>query len=123
MQRITLQSLCTLFLLTLVGLSNAENLSENAVGIDLRTRAELFINPSNNSTHIPISDLKQDITQKLPNKNTPIYLFCQSGGRSAKGMLILKELGYTNLIDVKTWKRWNTLSTEQRRVRTKSVQE
>lgn len=89
----------------------AFELSEGAIGIDLRTSAELWVNPSVNSTHIPISDLEDSISKKVISKDAPIYLFCQSGGRSAKGNTILKELGYTNVIDVKTWKNWNELNS------------
>ncbi len=91
-------------------------LPADVIGLDVRSAPELLLNPSNDSVHMPISDLSEKALSALPDKNAKIYIFCQSGGRSARGAALLKELGYTQVEDIKTWKAWNALeSTRSKR--------
>jgi phage shock protein E len=40
-----------------------------------------------------------DIKMKS-HKNTPVYIYCRSGRRSAIAVEAMKKLGYTNLTDL-----------------------
>ena len=40
------------------------------------------------------------ISDRLPDKDALIYLYCRSGSRSASGAYELIQMGYTNLHDL-----------------------
>jgi rhodanese-related sulfurtransferase len=85
-------------------------LTGKVIGIDVRTGLELKINASPGAVHIPLMKLQS--SEKLPrDKSKEIYVFCESGGRSAKAQKILKSLGYSKVKDVTDWRTWNKLNT------------
>lgn len=53
-------------------------------------------------------DFKEQSSKKL-NKNKPVYLYCRSGGRSAKAAKIYKEAGFTKVYNlIGGFKSWST---------------
>jgi len=49
--------------------------------------------------------------EALINKEETVYMYCRSGGRSAKAQKKLNALGYTNIYDVKGgFKAWKAAS-------------
>ena len=85
---------------------------DQTIGLDVRTTEEVSSEPSTHGLNIPVSELKEKALKKLPNKDAQIFVFCRSGGRAGQAVPILKELGYTNVTNVKTWKNWNALQKE-----------
>ena len=69
--------------------------------IDVRTRKEYLEFHLNNSTNIPLANLKEKIEKIQPDKNKKMLLYCQSGGRSIKAAQILEKLGYTKIYNLK----------------------
>ncbi len=65
--------------------------------IDVRTQAEWDEGHMDGAILIPYNQIKDRITEVTKDKNAPIALYCASGGRSGRALLILKELGYKNL--------------------------
>ena len=51
------------------------------------------------SMNIPLNQL-ETVNQKITDKNTPIFVHCLSGGRSAQAQRGLKHLGYTNVTNI-----------------------
>lgn len=53
----------------------------------------------NTDLQIPYNDIDA-LTAALPNRNTPIILYCRSGRMSQEASEVLLGLGYTNISDV-----------------------
>jgi phage shock protein E len=67
--------------------------------IDVRTPAEWHTGHLDGAEHIEWQDIGEKIDQLTSNKHDNIYLYCRSGNRSGKAMTILKQQGYTNVIN------------------------
>jgi len=73
---------------------------KNIVLVDVRTPEEYVKAHIHGAINIPLDTLAADIQQKIPDKSTPIYLYCLSGSRSIHGAMTLEHLGYTNICDM-----------------------
>lgn len=73
----------------------------NILLIDVRSPQEYAENRINSAINIPEYEINYKMIKRLPNKETPIILYCQSGIRSAKAYRELEKLGYTNLYNLK----------------------
>ena len=64
--------------------------AKNAVIVDVRTEAEYQSGHIPDSINIPLQKLNQiSIT-----KDKPLFIYCQSGGRSMQACAFLKKKGY-----------------------------
>lgn len=66
--------------------------------VDVRTPEEYSSGHAARAVNIPIDTL----TAKLDTleKNEPVYLICQTGNRSKKAAVMLKEAGFNNVLNV-----------------------
>lgn len=107
--------------------SKMQSLGDNAVFIDIRTRAEVaFLGmPENIDANIPflkagnlqewqpkrknfklypnsqfVATVNRLIDKKHLDKSSPIFLICRSGSRSAKASKLLFIAGYTNVYNI-----------------------
>lgn len=68
--------------------------------IDVRTAAEFAQGTIKGAVNI---DVKETISFKDKmeqfDKNKPVYIFCQAGGRSKKAAAQLQEMGFTTIYD------------------------
>ena len=67
--------------------------------IDVRSAPEYAEGALPGALRIETAELAQRITQVAPNKDTPIALYCRSGRRSSAAQDLLRELGYTQVIN------------------------
>ncbi|SSY70783.1 rhodanese-like domain-containing protein [Alysiella crassa] len=67
------------------------------VWIDVRTADEYQAGHLSDAHHIPHDEIAGKIASLVPDKNTPINVYCRSGRRSEIALQELKKLGYTNL--------------------------
>ena len=65
--------------------------------IDVRSQVEHSIDSIEGDVRITHGIIVQKVSEKFPNKNTEIHLYCRSGGRAEKAMSALKKAGYTNV--------------------------
>jgi alpha-tubulin suppressor-like RCC1 family protein/rhodanese-related sulfurtransferase len=65
--------------------------------LDVRTLEEYRQKHLRNSHLIPLSQLENEIQTKIPDKNTPILLYCQGETQNANAADILIRLGYQNV--------------------------
>ena len=70
---------------------------QEAVWIDVRTPEEYAAGHLENAKNIPHDQIGQQIAAHVPNKNTPINLYCRSGRRAEAALTELKKAGYTNV--------------------------
>lgn len=82
----------------------------NILLIDVRTPDE-YTGPLGHiegSKLMPIQQFKYWGAELEAEKDQPIMLVCRSGGRSGRTAVMLKDLGYTNLMNVKDgMSAWN----------------
>ena len=77
-------------------------LKEDANGIllDVRSIQEYKEYHLNEAICIPLYELQMKIENIVQNKQQLIIVYCQSGLRSEKAIVILEKMGYTNLYEI-----------------------
>lgn len=73
---------------------------KDIVLLDVRTKEEYVENHISGSLLLPMDDIKQKITEKVPEKNTVIFVYCRSGRRSTIASNQLIQMGYTQVYDL-----------------------
>lgn len=68
--------------------------------LDVRSEQEYKEEHLAGSINIPLYDISQEIERMIPNINSPIIVYCQSGTRSKKAISILKKKGYEELYNI-----------------------
>ncbi|MCC6434131.1 MAG: molybdopterin-synthase adenylyltransferase MoeB [Acidimicrobiales bacterium] len=97
----------------------------NAVVLDVREPDEWEQGAIPGSIHIPRGHLETQIENRVPDKTTPLIVFCAGGVRSAFATKTLNELGYSDVVSVeggfgrwkdegRDWKVPAVLSPQQR---------
>ena len=77
--------------------SGAEH--DNALIIDIRRLKEWNDGHLASAQHIPLQNIAKQSTTLLPDKGQKIYIYCRSGVRSGKARNILRQLGYSDVIN------------------------
>ena len=80
------------------GLEEYHN-TEGAVLLDVRSPSEYQSGHIPGSRNIPVQDIRK-ISKVVSNKNTPLYVYCASGSRSANAVGMLRSFGYSNVINI-----------------------
>jgi molybdopterin/thiamine biosynthesis adenylyltransferase/rhodanese-related sulfurtransferase len=74
-----------------------ELLDEGVVILDVREAEELAMGHLPQAKHVPRSYLESRIEGVVPDRSTPVILYCASGNRSAYAVrTLIQELGYEN---------------------------
>jgi len=72
----------------------------DSVLLDVRTEEEYILGHIPDSLLLPLGDLADTVEAEIPEKSTPVFVHCRTGGRSAQAAEILRELGYTKVADL-----------------------
>lgn len=75
-----------------------EMIKSGAKIFDVRTVEEFQEEAYPNAVNIPVDEMMTRIAE-FGDKNAPIILYCASGARSAYGARLLKNAGYTNVVN------------------------
>jgi len=75
-----------------------EKIAAGARLIDVRTPAEFRDGSYPGAVNIPLASLPARIHELEP-KSSPIILFCASGARSAHGARLLKQAGFSDVVN------------------------
>ena len=75
-----------------------DKIAAGAKVVDVRTPAEFKDGSYPGAINIPISVLPVRMNELEP-KDKPIVLFCASGARSGQGARLLKQAGFTDVIN------------------------
>jgi sulfur-carrier protein adenylyltransferase/sulfurtransferase len=105
---------------------SAATLAEPPLFLDVREQDEWDEGRIPGAVHVPRGRLEQSVEGLVPDRATPIVVYCASGNRSAFAAKTLEELGYRDVRNlaggIVDWKRNGlpietgvSLSTEQRR--------
>ena len=80
--------------------------------LDVRTPGEYFSGHLKNALQADWNDPKEfDRRIAFIDKNSPVYVYCLAGGRSAAAAAKMRKMGYTNVVELKgginAWKAAN----------------
>ena len=73
--------------------------NKEAVLLDVRTREEYASGHIEGSRNLPLDEIDK-VDSVIKDKNTPLYIHCLSGGRSARAAAYLKGKGYREVHDI-----------------------
>ena len=73
--------------------------TKNAVLLDVRTPQEYREGHIPGSNNVPLRQLDKS-SSVAENKDTPLFVYCYSGGRSRQATAILQHMGYTNVQNI-----------------------
>lgn len=76
---------------------HSQTVQTKAVWIDVRSEQEFEEGHLNNAVNIPLDQIAERIQTSVPDKNTPVNLYCRSGRRAEAALQLLKQAGYTNV--------------------------
>lgn len=99
--------------------------NDGVVLLDVREPDEHDQGTIPGSVYIPRGHLESQIENKVPDRDTPLVVFCAGGTRSAFAAKTLDELGYTDVVSViggfnrwkdegRDWRAPQVLTAEQR---------
>ena len=84
-----------------VGPMKAKSLvAKGAVLLDVRTAEEYAKEHLKNAINLDYSKILTDAEKVIPNKNTPIVVYCSAAKRSTQALWTLLDLGYTNVYNL-----------------------
>jgi phage shock protein E len=72
----------------------------NAVLLDVRQADEFNAGHIDGAVLVPHDTIAEKIGTVAPDKDTPVYVYCRSGRRSAMAVEAMRKLGYINLTDL-----------------------
>ena len=82
----------------MAGNSIKEKIAAGAKIVDVRSPAEFKDGAYPGAVNIPLALLPLKMKELEP-KDSPIVLYCASGARSGQGMRLLKQNGFTDVIN------------------------
>jgi molybdopterin/thiamine biosynthesis adenylyltransferase/rhodanese-related sulfurtransferase len=98
-----------------ISTTEAAALANGSVFVDVRDREEWDEGHIPGALHVPRSYFESRIEAAVPDRDTPVVVYCASGNRSAFTARTLEELGYTDVRNLAggyvDWKR-NGLPTQ-----------
>ena len=74
-------------------------ITHQALIVDVRTPEEFSDGHYPGAINIPHETILEGLNQLGVTADTSVILYCRSGNRSGKAMTILKQQGYTNVIN------------------------
>jgi rhodanese-related sulfurtransferase len=80
---------------------------DNFVLVDVREESEWAAGHAPGAVHMSKGVIERDVEKKIPDKETPLVLYCGGGFRSALATDNLQKMGYTNVISMDGgWRGW-----------------
>ena len=73
--------------------------TDGAVLLDVRTPEEYREGHIPGSKNVPLQSLDK-VTSFVNNQDTPVFVYCRSGARSAQAVSVLEGMGYTNVKNI-----------------------
>jgi len=80
------------------GLAEYEK-TPGAVLLDVRTPEEYAGGHIKGSRNLPLQTITR-VEDEIPEKDTPVFVYCQSGGRSRRAAMFLEKIGYADVKNI-----------------------
>jgi len=75
--------------------------------VDVREESEYAAGHAPGAVHLSKGVIERDVEKTVPDKGTPLVLYCGGGFRSALAADNLQKMGYTNVISMDGgWRGW-----------------
>jgi rhodanese-related sulfurtransferase len=75
--------------------------------VDVREESEYAAGHAPGAVHMSKGVIERDVEAKVPDKGTPLVLYCGGGFRSALAADNLQKMGYTTVISMDGgWRGW-----------------
>ena len=71
-----------------------------AVLLDVREADEFREGRIPGSVNLSVMRIQANVQRLIPDKKTPVFLYCYSGARSGHALSIMKKLGYEDLTNL-----------------------
>ena len=71
-----------------------------AVLLDVREEDEYRSGHIPGSVNLSVMRVQADVKRLIPDRKTPVFLYCYSGARSGQALSVMKKLGYENLTNL-----------------------
>ena len=71
-----------------------------AVLLDVREDDEFQEGHIPGSVNLSVMRVRADVQRLIPDKKTPVFLYCYSGARSGQALSVMKKLGYEHLTNL-----------------------
>ena len=94
---------------TKITFEEAKNMLDEGgcIMFDVRTDEEFFTGHAEGAVNFDVDTINAESAAELiPNKDTPIIVYCKTGERAKLAAEALCELGYTNVYDVGSLVEW-----------------
>jgi len=90
-----------------VGISHARDNGAGCVFLDVRDPHEFAQGRLPGAKNVSRGMLEFAVENTLPNKSTPVIVYCGTGGRSALAADVLQQMGYQDVVSmgggIKAW--------------------
>ena len=93
-----MKNILLLLIVVVVSLASYRVCSE-PIWIDVRSSIEHALDNIDGDVRISHTEIVNEISALHPDKNTEIILYCRSGGRADKALLLLNDAGYKNVLN------------------------
>lgn len=80
------------------GLAEFQN-TPGAVLLDVRTPQEYAGGHLAGSRNLPLQTI-MNVEDEIPDMDTPVFVYCQSGGRSRRAAAFMEKIGYSNVKNI-----------------------
>ena len=70
-----------------------------AVLLDVRTPEEYAGGHLAGSRNLPLQTIV-NVEDEIPDMDTPVFVYCQSGGRSRRAVAFMEKIGYSNVKNI-----------------------
>ena len=71
-----------------------------AVLLDVRTGEEYARGRLPGSRNLPLDQLSRQAASLIPDRRTPLFVYCLSGSRSAQAASLLRRMGYERVENI-----------------------
>ncbi len=82
-----------------------QHLQNGALVIDVRSVDEFGAGHLSAAVNIPLGEIREEIPRRAPDKNQVLLLHCLSGGRSGLARRWLRQMGYTRVYNLGSYRR------------------
>ncbi len=77
-----------------------------AMLLDVRNPDEYALGHIPGSVNLPLSEIRT-AEDRIPNPDTPLFVYCLSGARSSRAIAELQGMGYTDLHNLGGISKWS----------------
>jgi len=92
---------------TVADVKRRRDVGEQFLLVDVREESEWAGGHAAGAVHMSKGTIERDVEAKVPDKATPMVLYCGGGYRSALVADNLQKMGYTNVISMDGgWRGW-----------------